>query len=407
MLAVMLAAALLGGCGGAKTGESTTTIAPASTGTTAAADWRNAVYSALTGNGGGAFDLEKWKATAAAQKLLAVMKNRYTYNDEMDPAVVAYWDALGVKKELHDAGGDKQLKWASYTPVEALAADNAAVYPVVFCYHGGYGSIYGAESYGVADKGAEERFITVCAATPGADLKGEVTGLTTGQQITGILDKLETGGYPIDRSRIYVTGMSIGGMACAWAAFEIPDVVTAIAMHSSGAALNLDAAGLGTVALSVTESDFTKAMDYGVPMFLLVGDVDMGQLPFKTEGVIGGLNLWLQMNDCATRVDLADCLAAQASGSDPAVKMVGLVGDETWTQTIDGVIHNGVDYFGTDGVKMVEIVGVENLPHFLSASLSGPGLGVLEQVLQGRPRQPSSGEVVSRARGTELEQATV
>jgi hypothetical protein len=43
-------------------------------------------------------------------------------------------------------------------------------------------------------------------------------------------------------------------------------------------------------------------------------------------------------------------------------------GDKTWTQTIDDVVYHGVDYFRADGVKMIEIVGVENHPHWVSAA---------------------------------------
>ena len=375
----MLAVGLVTGCGDATTDESTTTVvgeatttttSAATTTTAAGSNYPDMIYPKMVGNstGGPAFDVEKFKATPAAAKLAAWMKNGFMYKDEMDPAVLAYWDALGVKKELHDAdAGDKELKWASYAPLEALAADNTAVYPVVFCFHGGYGSIFGAEGFGIADLGAKERFITVCAATPGSRTMGEITGLTAGEQVTRILDQLEAGGYPIDRGRVYLTGQSIGGMACAWAALEIPDVVTAIAPHSSGAVLNTDPAGLGTVALSLPESDFAKVVDYGVPMYLEVGDSDMGTLPYKTQGAVDGLNLWLQVNGCPTQLTLEECLAAQGSTADPAVKLIGFVGDKTWTETLDGVVYHGVEFFRADGVKMVEIVGVENCPHWLTA----------------------------------------
>jgi poly(3-hydroxybutyrate) depolymerase len=276
-----------------------------------------------------------------------------------------------MKKELHDADGDEALKWASYTPVAALAADNTAVYPVVFCFHGAYGSIFGAEGYGIAELGAQEGYITVCAATHG-DQPGDLAGgLTVGARIVKILDALDAGGYPIDRGRVYITGQSMGGLACALAALEYPEVVTAIAMHGSAMAFNTDANAKnvqGSNMPSIAESEYVKALDYSVPVFLECGDSDMGQLPITTEGVINGLNLWLQMNDCPTRLTLAESLAAQASTTDPAVKLVGVVGGENWTRDIDGVVYQGADFFRADGVKMIEIVGVENLPHWVTAA---------------------------------------
>ena len=373
-----LVVGLFAGCNGSEAttttaaAEATTTTA-ASTTTTALGNYPDIVYPKMVANsnGGPEFDVEKWKATAAAEKMLAFMRNSYIYKNEMDPDLLAYWDALGMKKELHDADGDEALKWASYTPVAALAADNTAVYPVVFCFHGAYGSIFGAEGYGIAELGAKEGYITVCAATHGdkpADLAG---GLTVGVRVTRILDALEAGGYPIDRGRVYITGQSMGGLACALGALEFPEVVTAIAMHGSAMAFNTDATAKnvqGANMPSIAKSEYTKALDYSVPVFLECGDSDMGQLPLGTEGVITGLNLWLQMNDCPARLTLADSLAVAAGTSDPAVKLVGVGGDETWTKTIDGVVYHAVDYLRADGVKMVEIVGVENCPHWVTAA---------------------------------------
>jgi poly(3-hydroxybutyrate) depolymerase len=385
VLLCAVTASLLAGCGGAATEETTTTAAGqatttsvagstdttevASTDATApAVDYPQVIYSIWEGMGGAGFDLDKWKATAAAAKLLAMEKNGFIYTDEMDPAVLAYWDALGVKKELHDAD-DPALKWASYTPVAALEAGSTTKCPVVFCFHGGGGTIFQAEGYGIADLGAKKGYITVCPGTPGAATLDQVTeGLTAGGQVVRVLDALEAEGYPIDRSRVYVTGQSMGGMASAWAGLEMPEVVTAIAMHSSGAALNTDPSGVGQVSLSIPAGDYAKAMNYDVPMYLELGDFDFAQLPIKTEGIISGLNLWLQLNNCPTQVKLADSLAAAASSTDPAVKLIGLAGDKTWTETIDGVVYHAVDYFRADGVKMVEIVGVENQPHWVTAA---------------------------------------
>ncbi len=229
-----------------------------------------------------------------------------------------------------------------------------------------------AAHVGGAELGAKEGYITVCAPTHPKGKPQRVTeGLTAGKRITGILDALEAGGYPIDRSRVYLTGQSMGGMTCAWAALEIPDVIAAIAPHGAAFAFNTDPGAddsQDAFTLVTPESDYAKAMEYDVPIYLEVGDSDAGGLPLRTEGVINGLNLWLQMNDCPAQVTLADSLAAQASTTDAAVKLVGVVGDDTWTRDIDGVVYHGVDFFRSDGVKMVELVGVENCPHWVTAA---------------------------------------
>ncbi len=350
-------------CGGGEVatttaaGEAATSIGGALTEVPETGGYPQQLFSIMADMGGEGFDLDAWKATAAAEKLIANARNGFLYPDEMDPAILAYWDALGVKKEVHDAD-DAELRWYSYSPVQALAADAAEIYPVVFSFS--------QEGSGIADLGAEKGFITVRPVNLGVPRDGNMPadGITPGRQVVRILNALESEGYPIDRSRVYATGHSIGGMASAWAALELPEVIAAIAMHSSLLAFNTDPSR----ALVIPADQYARAMDYDIPTWLAVGALDLDQLPIRTEGTISGLNLWLQVDDCTAQLTLADSLAAQANTSDPAVKLVGVQGDETWTQGIDGIVYHGVDFFRADGVKMVEIVGVENHPHWPSAA---------------------------------------
>jgi hypothetical protein len=370
-----LAASLIAGCGGAATTNTTaasvspTTTGAVSTDTTAAVvtdttsggdtgvDYPAIIYSTVEGLGKGKVDIEAWKATEQADKLIEYSRNGFLYRNEMDPAVLAYWDALGIKKELHDADKPTQ-KWASYTPVVALEPGNTTKYPVVFSFHGNGMSIFTSEGYGFANLAAVKGFINVCPEANNSD------GATAATEVVRILDVLEAGGYPIDRSRVYLTGMSKGGGASAIAALANPDVVAAICVHGSSWAFNTDESGVGSVPMFVPASAFTNAMDTDIPMAAIIGEFDFSQLPLRTEGVINGLNLWLQMNGCPTQLSLEESLEAQASSPDAAVKFVGVVGDVTSSEAIMGAPCHIVGFNRQDGVTMVEIIGVENLPHW-------------------------------------------
>ena len=389
----------LAGCGGEATtttvaSEPTTTTGAVSTDTTTAGDtgvdYPNIIFSTLKGLGKGEVDAEAWRNSEAGQKMIEENRNTFLYKNEMDPAVLAYWDSLGMKKEMHDAD-DPLLKWASYTPVKALAADTTTVYPVVFDFVGGEKLIFSAEAHGIAHLGAKEGYITICPSNPvSMGLGGAATDLTPGGQVVRILDALEAGGYAIDRSRVYVAGMSAGGVASAKAGLEFPEVITAIAMHSSLAVLNTaQDQSAGSIPFFTPASDYTKAMDYGVPMLAVAGDHDFAQLPIKTEGIIGGLNLWLQVNDCPTQLTLEDSLAAQASSTDEAVKAIGVVGDKMWTEPILGIVHHGAEFFRADGVKMVEIVCVTDLPHWPS-----PGFAELAWDFMSRFSKDTDGKLI-------------
>jgi pimeloyl-ACP methyl ester carboxylesterase len=293
----------------------------------------------------------------------------------MDPAVLAYWEDLGLKKELHDAN-EPALKWASYTPLKALEAGNTAVYPVVFDFVGAERVIFYAEGHGIAYEGAKAGYITICPSNPVAmktfdpASMGAYADLTPGQQVVRILDALEAAGYPIDRSRVYVTGMSAGGVATALAALEIPDVIAAVAMHSSIGALSTTKDPAGVFPFFIPASDYDKLTARGMPLLVFNGDHDMDMFPIKGAGVLEGLNLWLKADGCPTQLDPAATIAAQASSTDAVVKAIGFAGDKSWTKTIDDVVHYGAEFNRPDGTKMVELVCVTNLPHMASSAFA-------------------------------------
>ncbi|MBN1631187.1 MAG: hypothetical protein JW990_15610 [Thermoleophilia bacterium] len=373
LIGALLFGVLIGGLLAACGDDATTTTAGPTETTAAAptttlssgdsgADWPNIIWNTVKGLSKGTIDIEWWQTTEAAQKTAEYQRNVFLFKNEMDPAVLAYWEGLGMKKEMHDAG-DELLKWASYTPAAALESGNTAVYPVVFDFVGGERLIFSAEGHGFAHVGAKEGFITICPTNP---LGVESAALTPGGQVVRILDALEAGGYPIDRSRVYVVGMSMGGVATAAACLEFPEVVAAGAMHSSLSVLNSAQDPESTIPFFTPAADYEKAMDYSMPLLVVAGDRDFSQLPIKTEQIIGGINLWLQVNGCPTQLSFEECMDAQATSTDEAVKAIGVVGDAMWTETIGGVEHHGAEFFREDGVRMFEIVCVTNLPHWPS-----------------------------------------
>ncbi|MBN1631188.1 MAG: hypothetical protein JW990_15615 [Thermoleophilia bacterium] len=374
----VLAVGLFAACGGDEAPtttlpvDTTVTTAEAPTTTLSAGDtgvdYPNIVYNTFKSLGKGELDLEAWKATQAAELSLEWGRDSFLYRNEMDPAVLAHWEARGIKKEMHDAD-DPLLKWASYTPLAALEPGNAEEYPVVFDFVGAERLVFAAEGHGLAYLAAEEGFIAVLPSNPVAmEFAGETVDLTAGEQVVRILDALEAGGYPLDRSRVYVCGMSAGGVATSRAGLALPDVVAAVTMHSSLPVVSTIEGAWSFPGAWTPAADYAKAMDYGLPMLAIAGDHDFAMLPITGEGVLDGLNHWLELNGCPTRLDLQSSLDAQADGADPAVKAIGVVGDVMWTETINGVVHYGAEFNNADGVKMVEIVCVTNLPHFPSAS---------------------------------------
>jgi len=375
MLTVLTLGTLIAGCG-----DEEVSPAPADTEATASADdvvterdypnkemWWDGLpnmYSIVGINGSEGFDIASFVNTEMAEKLLALQYDTAVrYKDDLDPELVAFWDGLGIKKELHDAE-DPTMAWATYTPVAALASDNTAKYPVVFSFHGNTNTILHAEGFGFPHLGATEGFITVIPDADNSD------GPTAAKMIPMILDTMEAEGYPIDRSRVYLTGMSKGGICSAEAALALPDVVTAIAIHGSAFALETEPKSLreDLPPIGIPPAAYDDAMAYEIPLYLAVGEYDYGQIPIASQSIIDGFNIWLEMNGCLTRLDLDECLTASAEGEDPVAQMLGVTADETYTETIDDSLHYFADYKDGEGVTMLRFIGIANHPHWTTAS---------------------------------------
>ncbi|WP_137844017.1 cadherin-like beta sandwich domain-containing protein [Microbacterium sp. 2FI] len=136
-------------------------------------------------------------------------------------------DALGLTQILvsgEETGATGQPRWYEWVPDEVLRAQRSAsgkTYPLVLDLHGrGDHEIYEAESNGWIELAGEEKVIVVApfdtATTP----------------VVNMLEVIKAK-YPVDTSRIYMTGYSAGGRAT-WAISSLyPETFAAIAPMSS------------------------------------------------------------------------------------------------------------------------------------------------------------------------------
>ncbi len=281
------------------------------------------------------------------------------YTDEMHPDVLRYWEEdMHTRKEMHNERGEAR-KWVSYTPLEALQPGNTKKYPVVIVMHGSGNTTFMTETYGYAQLAAEKGFICII---PWAD-----NATTYAEDLPWIMDTLRAD-YPIDESRVYGAGFSLGGRSVIQEAIRFPDLFAAI--NVGGQPL----AGTRSASSPIPASDWAKLHD--LPILQMCGGVEQNsQLPYGINRVIGGelqveaLNIWFGINGVkGHNTTLAECLNLTATSADPAVKNLGLIGDKNYTVRMDGTNYYHADYFNEDHVNMVKVVAIEGQPHWLSGS---------------------------------------
>ena len=190
--------------------------------------------------------------------------------------------------------------WYEYIP-PALRGTREKV-PLLFYFHGGECvPLYAAEQSGWHDVADRENFIVIYPEASEDNAWNSWNDLETltcsdREFMLALIDHIDTV-HPIDRSRVYISGFSSGGMMCNAMACALPDVIAAAApcdAYNHGyfntydafhRYLDGDRSALDQISRIPTpvrqEADAKKAAyDYRVPVFQTVGLLD-GVWPVK------------------------------------------------------------------------------------------------------------------------------
>lgn len=169
----------------------------------------------ITAKGGNAFDArgisDAWEQVFSRTARVCV-----THNIVLDNKVTSEWVLmerpnymeLGItrvdhkKKQLPDG---TVTTWYDFIP-DRVKINHEVKVPLVITLHGmGDDPIYQADSNGWTAKAAEKGFIVISPAYPGLTTEGE-------KVILAVLEYAKKT-YPIDESRVYLAGYSMGGAA--------------------------------------------------------------------------------------------------------------------------------------------------------------------------------------------------
>ena len=309
------------------------------------------------------FSIDDLINSPLGESMVENISNFLLYPDETDPAVYAYWEDLGIKKELHDAD-DPDRKWSVFTPLEAYEEENAdKKYPVLFVFHGNNNPIYLIESWGYAQLCAEEEFICVMpwAKNGGKSEDPEQEGVFLDEEMDRILEILRSD-YPIDESRMYATGFSLGGRSTVLQTLHYPNMFAAIGVGGQHLA--------GVSGQSTIEEEKWEALKE-TPVIQMAGMNDRNHhFPYgqKGETQIDSLNRWFDINGIDWEFTQEECLEIADTSEDIAERKLGLKSDDTYIQYYDGTEYYTADYYNEDDVNMMKIIAIEGMPHWLTGS---------------------------------------
>ncbi len=274
------------------------------------------------------------------------------YQSEDDPALLAYWAGLGVKKELFDTErGGGAFRYAVHTPLDLKPGEKL---PLLYYSHGGMASPREAECYGFSKLIARERFLAVYPMNGGWSNEDVVT------EFPRILDALREKGYPIDWERVYASGFSSGSDATESAATNWPERIAACApCPGSNAMYNS--------LCRHSEEAYEKCLPLQMPMLFVCGTADFGdRYPFPDEECFENFNIWMERIckvDGYRPMHLADSQRLVAETADPTCRATGLAPQRTWTEHFEGRDWYFGESYNAAGEPVFRIVCGQDVPH--------------------------------------------
>lgn len=337
-------------------------------------------------------DVDALISSEYGHKLGELQDLAYRWEDPMDPELLAWYRAHGVKKEMFETE-HFYTRWALLTP---LNVEEGKKYPLVFVNHGGGNYLESEEfSTGFNILVGREKFMAAYLQN------------TNTENIRRILDQL-CKDYPVDTERVYVAGFSQGGGKTTDCAFRMPERFAAHAPCGNDIYRYVD-----RWSVPYSAEDHERLKQAFLPFMQVVGcnehsniiplnnwiparpqaeriEGDLHTYPSR-EGEVdptrpsdpkhpGGhieppegcdrrmwmveqLNKRLELLDVAPR-DPKICLGYENTPEDELHHILGFYGDKEEIQMYYGYKHYTVDIFNKDGMNAFRYVAVENSPHW-------------------------------------------
>lgn len=334
-------------------------------------------------------DLEAFKRDGYLEAVNDMMEPVLMNLDDHSPEVLAYWAKHGMVKEFHGAANpmswtEYEMKtgyqwtppagcyqnhfklWNSFVPVSAFdPANKDRKYPVVVVLHGGFNPMSIIDGWGFPQEAARREWIVIVPALELDDILDEI--LAEAKQL-----------YPIDESRIYLTGFSYGGFMSNTIGNKRPDVYAAVA--PCGAPISNGFVGKAIGPEPQTPFDGVArnvAMGTYMPIMTVSGILDGHRFPVydgknyrtgesQAETLLEGINHWIRANG-GKEITLDACLALKGRDDiSDEEKYIGLPLEADCRRTVvaDGLTCYIGDFKSGDGIVRTRVMCEMNMGHW-------------------------------------------
>ncbi len=331
------------------------------------------VQSPSTSNLG--YDLGKLINSEVGRKLAEAVYLEYEYADAEDPALIAHWENMGLDFRFHEHRGER---WAAFVPKDAKDAPDTKL-PCVCIFQeinafDPHQAVTGfAYFYQYQKIAAQGECILLYFAQETLD---------DNDMLCDIIDTAKTL-YPIDPSRIYITGHSHNGRFSAEFIRRHPRLVAAVAtLGNEPGQLSPKVTG-GFFAVTDKQLDIQAATD--LPLINISGFNERNsQFPLNSDAPDVRPGQWVALDTLEKRTDSwqrrlrsANCpmrtaeeIAATRNSPDKAERCIGVPADKSETLYLDGSEIYIADIKNNAGKYHLRIVALGNMPHLVTPAMA-------------------------------------
>lgn len=330
----------------------------------------------------GRFDTQRLICSKGGRKMAAAIALEHEYQTIYDPGYAEYWENMGLRFDIHETEG---RRWLVFAPKQQLETGQRL--PLVLIMQEVY---RGNEHLAVTAASYFYEYMELAA-------QGECVALFFALEDPDSNDLLERIAreamreYPVDQSRVYVTGHSHDGWFARHFAYRHPDLVAALATLGNHVGY-ADPDAVGNAIMGVSESEIARYAQFDMPTINVNGACEgFSHYPDTEQEQIVWAENWqrrLRASRCPVP-SVAEIRKARA-GDDPAMRFLGVPGDRGMDCWFDGIQHYMVDVKNLEGKYHLRVASSENIPHTVTPSMIDMSWSFLRQFA----RDPKTGNVI-------------
>lgn len=322
--------------------------------------------------------------------------NRFVskYVTWQNPEVQEFWRKQGLRLDTHHINGER---WAIFTPTQGTLQK----LPVVVCFI----DVCEPVEYSILFAyGEYKAYCDIAAHGECAVIFFSMENPDYADWVTDILADASKN-YPIDMSRVYVTGHSRNGQYVQEFARRNPSVPAAIT--ALGNSPGLPSPEVSQEAVPVDDERAARMAAMDMPTAIICGCRENGclipinkpghasQPGIQVEGygasAEGKIYMWnrrLRAERCPEQS--VDELMNVQNSPNKVLRELGIISDKTELLWLDGFEHYIADIKNNDGKYHFRVVGVENMPHTIGYTMNLCGWNFMRRF----KRDLNTGEVI-------------